>query len=380
MKTKQSSDDVMKTPVLTIILHVDFTSIKPKVKETVLTNRTVILHKPRLNIMNLSIDNNPIDKIPPYIEVNDATNIEYTINEKICDDTLIDLNAIAFTPKHCYNLITDIIDVAPKRALLNAEALGFSTWGSISITHWETLVPKQRYFIIKGTYNIHSHNNYIIAWKNKAWLNKVIQVLDQITETQLNEILNNIFDKIVIVEGYVENSVPGMIVSSTHSNLGKLIISSLTANVKDPKVKIHLERYLENLIETKHVENKNMFKALEVLQGEKVIMDIIIQTLNPCNDITCEHLIRTLVQRLSLNEDLIHKLFTKNRKTSISVKCSSNTCTIKNKGDVAIVDLIALDPKTNSIVLHVKTLMLEDTLLELKHPGIENMIIRYRLY
>lgn len=380
MKTEQSADDVMKTPVLTIVLHVDFTLTKPKVKETVLTNRRMTLYKPRLNIMNLLIDNNPIDEIPPHIEVNNVTNIEYTINEKIHDDTLIDLNTIAFTPRHCYNLIIDIIDIAPKRAILNAEILGFSTWGSISITHWETLVPKQHYFIVKGTYNIYPYNNYIIAWKSKAWLNNVIQALDQIAEAQLNEILNNVFDKIVIVEGYIENSVPGMIIYSTHSNLGKLLVNSLTANIKDPKVRTHLERYLENLIEVKHVENKNMFKALEVLQGEKVVMDIALQTLNPCSDISYEHLVKTLVQRLSLDKNLIHKLFTEDRKISINVKCSNNTCTIRNEGDVAIIDLVALDPKTNSIVFHVKTLILENTSLELKHSRIENMIIRYKLY
>jgi len=380
MRIKQSADNVMRTPVLTIILHIDLVSTKPKVKETVLTNRRITLCKPRLNIMNLSINNNPVDKIPPCIEINNVANIEYTINEKILDDTLIDLNAIAFTPKHCYNLITDIIDVAPKRAILNAEILGFSTWGSISITHWETLVPKQHYFIVKGAYNIYPYNNYIIAWKNKAWLDNVIRVLDQIAETQLNEILSNVFGKIVIVEGYIESSVPGMIMYNTHGNLRKLLIDSLTANIKDPKVRTHLKEYLENLIETKHVKNKNMFKALEVLQGEKVVMDIAMWTLNPCNDINYEHLVKTLAQRLSLDEDLVHKLFTENRKVSVNVECSSNTCIIKNEGDVTIIDLVALDPKTNNIVFHVKTLMRENALLKLKHPRIENMIIRYKLY
>lgn len=374
MRKKQSADNMMKTPVPTIILQLDLTSTPIKVNEAIIPNADKTrLVKPSSKILELNLEGAIPITNEHCIEATGEVKLGYYVDLDIRSGELINLETIAFVPQdQCYNLIIEVKDRAPKRAIVNANVHGFIAWGSETISHWETLVPRRNYYIVRDTYNLYSYDNYILAWKTRTWLDSI---LNSLSET--SPILKGIYDdNIVIVESKMRTTSYGLILLDSQEGLLESIADMIATALKN-HVGSYLKKYILGKIGEEDTIKANPFKALELLVGEETIKSIIRDLVKPCTPKDTEYLIHSIYNYIPLNKDVLHRLFAKDRELNVRIKCSHNDCIIENIGDVSAIELEF--KRNNDIVLWSKILLDKNYSMKIR-PKLDNISVELEYY
>lgn len=333
---QQLVSDMLNTPAPMVILQLDLTSTPIKVNETVVSNTYKIwLTEPSSKIRDLNLEGSIPSTHKHYIEVLGEVKLEYYVDLDIRSGVPVDLEAAAFTPQnHCYNLVIEVKDIAPRRTIVNAGVHGFMAWGSETISHWESLIPKRKYYIVRDAYSFYPHDDYILAWKTRNWLDSILNSLSEIPP-----IIKEIYDdNIVIAEGKTRFTSYGLVLLDSQEGLLESIADMFSIILED-YTNEYLRKYLLEKMGRRSSIKGNPFKALELLIGEEATKNIIKDLVRTCTPKDAEYLIYSISNHLHLDKNVLRRLFAKNRELNVKLKCSRNDCIIENIGDVSVIEL-----------------------------------------
>ena len=303
MRTKQSADNMMKTPVPRIKASIDLTQSPPLVIEYI--DHVNRVHTPSY-----------LDTILSK-ETSNRIKISYYLRTEVLRQEIIRVNEILFTPKDtCFNISVEIKDKAPIRTAINADIHGFFVWGSEAISYWQSNIANNKYYIVRKPYNLEVQSGYIIFGKTEEWIREIKK---RLTPIPVNELYPR---KILIVEGeeYIDKD---LVFTKKVEEVHEKVLEAITFNIHDSRIRKLLVDYMihhYNNTDKSHIAN-NVFIGLEKLYGLEKMEKIIKKLLTNCQQtiINEDKIFEILSSELGIIKNVLRRLFKESKKVLMTM-------------------------------------------------------------
>ncbi len=302
MRTKQSADNMMKTPVPRIKAFIDLIHSPPLVIEYI--DHANGIHAPSY-----------LDTILSK-EASNRVKISYYLETEVLEQEVLRINEILFTPKDtCFNISVEIKDKAPTRTAINTDIHGFFVWGSETISYWQSSTASNKYYIVRKPYNLEVQSEYIIFGKTEEWIREV--------KKKLNLTFANGFypRKILIVEGeeYIDKD---LVFTKKAEEVHRKVLEAITINIHDNRVrKLLIDYMIHHYSNTNkpHIAN-NVFMGLEKLYGLEKMKIVIKKLLTNCQqtNVNEEKLFEILSSELGVAKSVLRRLFKESKKVLVT--------------------------------------------------------------